>query len=130
MCFSRMGFGQMFFMLKFLVFERCSDFVRFLLNYRRTFSPMKNPGRFHPRFGLLFLFKMMWDRPGGFCILQKAPLFGLCGFCYGHWLGGFRCMARWLCFLVVLVIVFGQGLTRKHHGTSGKCRWIQGIFRG
>src|ERR1700727_3846476 len=108
-----MGFGQMFFILKFVVFERCSGCERLLFNHRRAFSTMKNPGRFHPRFGLLFLFKMMWDRPGGFCILQKAALFCLCR--GRHWLSRLRGMARWLCFPAVLgivfgVIVFGQGL--------------------
>ena len=93
----------------------------------RWLSAMENRWRFHTRLRFLrleMLFMLAGDGAGGFSVLQKSALLG---FSNGRLrCRGLRSVADWLRPLAV----FGQRFTRKHHGTGGKCRWIEPVFSG
>ena len=109
---------------------RCFGFLYFrFLNNRRGLSAMKNSGRFHACFSSLFLLKLCGNRAGGFGILEKAALM-----MFRARSAACSVPAFWLRFgfparLLLVFSVFGQRFARQNHGTRGKSRWIDGVFR-
>ena len=93
----------------------------------RRLAAMENCGRFNSCLRFFLLFKVAWDRSGGFRILPEAALFPLpCG-----WFNGGRLMHSGLSGCarrLGLLAIFSQRLTRQHPSgkrSGGKRRRVQ-----